>query len=172
MFIRKTILLLVSIPLIGLFPLRVAIGKSDFTGTWIRDAGASDIFTAVAVPPIGPKRNSPGNHFLLRVNHQAKHLQVAIEQDGQKPTIADYDLRRGWHGGSALKLEYEFGGSRYRSKWKRDTLVIDKYTHFRGNFGTAGAKVNQVWSLSATGKILTIVTTTDGFITQEVFYRK
>jgi hypothetical protein len=172
MLIRKTIIPLVPVLLIELFLLRAAIGKSNFTGTWIRDAGASDAFTAVDVPPIGPKRNSPGNNFLLRVNHQAIHLQVAVEQDGQKPTIADYDLRRGWHSGSALKLECEFGGSRYRSRWKRDTLVIDKYTHYRGNFGTSGANMNQVWSLSATGKILTIVTTTDAFITREVFYRK
>jgi len=173
MLIRKIIL-----PGVGLivallfFASAMAANKSNFTGTWVRNAASSDIFTAVLVPIIGPKRNSPGNNFLLRISHRDKRLQVTVEQAAQKPILADYDLGRGWHSSIGGRLEYEFGGTRYRSRWKSSALVIEKYASYRGNFGTAGAHVEQEWILSPGGDILTIKTTIDRFTTNEVFDRK
>ncbi|MBP1598817.1 MAG: hypothetical protein H6Q05_4194 [Acidobacteria bacterium] len=70
------------------------------------------------------------------------------------------------------KIEREFGGTRYRSKWRGDILVLEKYVAFRGNFRTSGGNMEQRWDLSPGGDVLTITTTIDRFTTREVFNRK
>jgi hypothetical protein len=150
-----------------------AADKPNFTGKCIRNTGASDAFTAVVIPLIGSKKNSPGNNFLLRINHRNKHLQVAVEQDAQQPILAVYDLGRGWHGNfRPPRLGNESGGTRYRAKWNRDALVIEKYTIYQGDYGTAQAKIGQEWVLSPGGNVLTITSTIDGFTIKEVFNRE
>jgi hypothetical protein len=149
-----------------------AADKPNFTGKWIRNAGASDAFTAVVIPLIGPRKNSPGNNFLLRINHRNKHLQVAVEQDAHHPVSAAYDLGRGWHGNLGPRLENESGGTRYRAKWNRDALLIEKYAIYQGGYGTAQAKIEQEWVLSSGGNVLTITSTIDGFTVKEVFNRE
>lgn len=152
----------------GLIFVSSAIAKPNFTGTWVREAGSSDLFTAVVGPVIGPKKNLTGNSFILRVNHRGKHLQVATEQNSSKPTATTYDLGRGWHGSIWL----DFGGTQYRSKWKGDTLAIEKHVAFHGEFRDMIVYWEQKWVLSPGGDVLTITTATNGVITKEVFSRK
>jgi len=170
--IRKLPIPTACVLLIEIFFVTSATGKPNFTGTWVRDTVSSDAFTAVIVPLIGPGGTSPANNFLLRINHRSKHLQIAAEQDGTRPVVADYDLGRGWHSSMDPKIERGFGGTRYRSKWRGDILVLEKYTAFRGNFGTSGGNMEQRWDLSPGGDVLTITTTIDRFTTREVFSRK
>jgi hypothetical protein len=70
MFIRKLMFSGAWALIIGPFFVPSAIAKPNFSGTWVRDAGSSDAFTAVVVPIIGPRKNSPGNNFILRTNHR------------------------------------------------------------------------------------------------------
>ncbi|HYK87840.1 MAG TPA: hypothetical protein VE398_03675 [Acidobacteriota bacterium] len=145
-----------------------AIAKPNFTGTWVRDASASGSFTEILNPVIGPSRSQAGPNFILRVSHRGKRLQVTVEQDASKPIATTYDLGRGWHG-SFLR---DFGGMQYRSSWKGDTLVIEKYVAYRGNFGDMRGDLKQNWALSPGGDIMIITTTRNGVIAREVFKRK
>ena len=172
MLIRKPLIPIACVLLIELFFVTSATGKPNFTGTWVRDTVSSDALTAVIVPLIGPRGTPPGNNFLLRTNHRGKRLQIAAEQDGTRPVVADYDLGRGWHSSVDPKMEREFGGTRYRSNWRGDILVLERYTAFRGNFRTSGSNMEQRWDLSPGGHILTITTTIDRFTTREVFSRR
>ncbi len=149
-----------------------ATANPNFSGMWARDTSRSDAFTAVIAPLIAAKQNSPGNNFLLRINHHNKHLQVAVEQDGKGPAVEEYDLGRGWHNNLDPNLERQFGGTRYRSNWRKDVFVLEKHARFPGNFRDSDGYMEQQWDLSPGGDVLTITTNTDGFTTREVFHRK
>ncbi len=168
----------------GLLFVAFAIAEPIFKGLWVRDEIGSDPITAVVGPIIGQKRHVSGRlNYILRINHLDKHLQIAVEQDGQKAVVANYNLERGWHG----NIHPEFGGIRYRSRWRGNTLVIEKQATFRGDFGNRGADCEQNWVLSPGGDVLTITTTIhqyansywemgravpNNFTTKEVFKRK
>ena len=171
MLIRKTLLWLAWL-IVGLVANISAADKPNFSGTWARDSGSSDAYTAIIVPIIGRGENLPGNNFILRINHRNNHLQFSVEQDGKKPKVANYDLGRGRHASTDPRLQQEFGGTSYRSKWKGNNLVIYKNAGFRGNFGYAGGNLEQEWVLSPMGNILTITTTINQRPTKEVFKRK
>jgi hypothetical protein len=172
MRIRMFISLTAGVLAVGLFLMLPAKTKSDFSGTWVRDEGNSDAFTAVVAPIIGSNRNSPGTNFILRINHRDQHLQVAVEQNGKKPMIAYYDLGSGWHGGVGGSFEYELGAAKYRTKWTGDNLVIYRTAVFRGNYGMMGGSSEQKWALSPGGNILTVITAVNQLTTKEVFERK
>ena len=170
MAIRKGIFPRAWACMIGLFFVASAMAKPNFSGTWIRDNGDSDAWTAVVIPILDQKKDAPDKNFTLRINHRDKHLQVAVKQDNKKPVVADYNLGRGWHGSVAGRLNY--GGMRYRAQWKNDNLVINKNAGYRGEFGLTGGNMEQRWILSPGGNVLTIITTIRQLTTKEVFKRK
>lgn len=153
-----------SIPATNLILLTLAItciaapviAKPDFSGIWVRDSKLSDKFTAVVAPVIGPGREIVENSLTMRIDHQARELNMRVEQDSKQPVAMSYDLGRGRHG----NLNPEFGATTYRSEWKGDALVIEKSVFYRGNYGSSGGTVIQEWSLSQGGEILTVTTTT------------
>jgi hypothetical protein len=171
MQVRKTVLQLVCL-IMGLAVVTSAADKANFNGTWVRDARSSDVYTAIIAPIIGRSKDLPGANFILRVGHNNKNLQVSVEQDGKKPEVANYDLGPGRHNSTSGKLQYEFGGSSYRSEWKGGNLVIYKNAGYRGNYGYAGGNLEQEWMLSPGRNVLTITTTINQHTTKEVFNRK
>lgn len=145
-----------------------AFAKPNFTGTWVRDARNSSPFTAVLVPLLGSGQNQPGNIFILRVNHVGKHLQVAVEQDGQTPQVTNYDLGRGWHG----LISRDFGGTTYKTEWSEDALILTKYANYHGNYRDMRGDLEQHWVLSPAGDTLTITSTMNRIDVKEVFRKK
>jgi hypothetical protein len=158
MLIRKLALCLTWF-FIGLVVVTSAADKANFSGTWVRDAGSSDGYTAIIVPIIGDRGGDlPGNNFILRIYHHDSQLQFSVEQDGEKFKVANYDLGRGRHSSNNGRLQQEFGGTSYRTKWKRDVLVIYKNAGYRGNYGDLGGSLEQELVLSPGGNVLTITT--------------
>jgi hypothetical protein len=173
MLIRKTALWLQWL-IVGMAAATSGAAQPNFSGTWVRHAGSSDAYTAIIVPIIGDRGGDlPGNNFILRIYHHDEQLQLSVEQDGEKPKAANYDLGRGRHSPNNGRLQQEFGGTSYRSEWKRNNLVIYKNAGYRGNFGYAGGNLEQEWVLSPGGNVLTVTTIINKRrTTKEVFNRK
>ncbi len=165
---RKLAFSAVGLVIFEALALTSAVAKPNFKGTWERKAGRAFPFTAVVAPPIGPRNTVPGKNFIMRVNHVGKRLQVAVEQDGHKPVVINYDLGWRWHGASSP----EFGGTRYRTGWEGDTLIIEKHVGYRGEFRSTGVSSKQEWVLSSGGNVLTITTRVGEVTTKEIFFKK
>lgn len=157
MLIRRRMYVILGLLVFAVSFVDPAMAVPNFSGAWIRDAGASGPLTAV----IGPIRTLSGtNNLILSVYHSGRYLQVKACVAGTERKNTEYVLGRGWHG-NAPNMQFQFvGGAIYRSKWKKQTLVIEKKASFHGNYRDLHVQSNQQWILSPGGKELTVTTTT------------
>ena len=136
----------------------------DFSGTWARDAANSDpvpnlMYWMTRVAPTPPRAGGaqrPVPVVLLTVHQDAKGLKVVDPQSAIHEYTLDSD------GATHTKpMDTGIQKAQVSAKLQGDSLVIETAEPFGGMPGNVTLKVKEVWSLSADGKSLTIVTTRD-----------
>jgi hypothetical protein len=146
--------------------LAVAATAPNFSGTWIRDKAKSDPM-GMGGPggrggPGGPGGPPPGGappadiEVTVKVNQQGNVFQVTTMR-GDRSTEMNYTLD-----GKENTNPSQRGNFVSKSKWNASTLVIEGVRKFSGQNGEMQINSKEEWSLSADGKVLTVMTTTTG----------
>jgi len=135
---------------------------ADFSGTWIRDAAKSD--------PMGMGRGGPGGggggggqppsmEVTLTVKHSGNDLAVTrrVVREGQDPRVTEQKFTLD---GQDSKTVGSMGRGEMVAKAKLDgdkinIAGVQKMSTQQGDFEI---KIQEVWELSADGKLLTITT--------------
>lgn len=149
-----------------LLPTLAMAATPNFNGSWVRNSASSDpvpnqmYWMTRAGNSMGGGQRAP--EVILNVHQEAKDLQVA-ESGG---VVRKYTLD-----GSPHSRPTDTGIQKAvdTAAVQGDTLVIETSQPYGGMPGNATLKVKQVWSLSADGKTLTVVTTRDVPAKQETY---
>jgi hypothetical protein len=155
-----------------LLPTLAMAATPDFSGTWARDSANSDLvpdlsywMTRVAPPAPRPAGGAvaaggggqrPAPVVLLTVHQDAKTLHVVDSQS----LIHEYTLD-GDGSPHTKPMDTGIQKAQVTAQLQADNLVIETTEPFGGMPGNVTLKVKEVWSLSADGKTLTIITTRD-----------
>ncbi len=144
----------------------IAMAAPDFNGTWLRDKAKSEPapyplywLTRGVDPGGGGGQNAD---YIITVRQEAAKLQVT---DPQRP-LRTYELD-----GKARSVTADTGmvKASVAATLKGDTLVVDTTQPYGSMPGNVMMKVEEVWSLSADGKVLTITTTRDSPAAKQTF---
>jgi hypothetical protein len=134
--VRKIVLPAVLLALIG-SGTAFAQGRPDFSGTWVLDAAKSDMG--------GGQR--PRGSVTIVVKQTSGSL--SIERNvGSRPETAVLKL----DGSESVNRLPSGAEKKSRARWTGSTLTSDGVANTQG--GTA--KTQEVWSLSADGKVMTL----------------
>lgn len=149
--------------MIGMFllPTLAMAATPDFNGTWARDTANSDpvpnqMYWMTRVAPVatrgGGGQRTP--QVILTIHQDARTLEEAESQNVVRHYILD---------GTPHTRPTDTGIQKAESTahLQADTLVIETSEPFGGMPGNATLQIKEVWSLSADGKTLTIVTSRD-----------
>ena len=152
----------------------VALAAPDFSGSWVRDNAKSDkdvyplYWLTRGVDPGGG--GGQGNaDYVIAVRQDAKMVQVT---DPQRP-LRTYALDGKPH---TVPTDTGIAKATITAGLQGETLVIDTVQPYGGMPGNATMNVQEAWSVSADGKVLTITTTREVPATKQtlkaVFSRK
>jgi hypothetical protein len=136
----------------------LALAAPDFNGTWVRDKAMSDAQPNTMywlTRGVDPGGGGQGNaDILLVVKQDAKNLNVAESTRVVREYVLD---------GKPHTRATDTGVEKaiVTTSWQGETLVIATSQPYGGMPGNATLKQQEVWSLSADGKMLTIATTRD-----------
>jgi hypothetical protein len=134
----------------------IALAAPDFSGSWVRDNDKSD---TVPYPLYWLTRGvDPGGRangeFVMTVLQNAHSVQVT---DTQHP-LRTYELDGMAH---SVATDTGLEMASVTASLKGDTLVVGITQPYGGMPGNVTMNVEEAWSLSANGKVLTITTTRD-----------
>lgn len=143
------------------FFLAYAVATSDFSGTWIRDAGRSDAMATNINGKVTPVTAD------LIIKHAGNNLQVESRWDYKAPTTKNYIV----DGNENSSSDERGNAIVYRSSWDQDKLIIYEVVNANTPFGHAEVKTRSEWALSDSGNTLTITAVTDGSSRKQVYHR-
>jgi hypothetical protein len=128
--------------------LMLAAANPDFSGTWIRNQTSSDPLATRSSGGIQPVTAD------LTVRQEGNSLQVETRWSHRPATQKNYLL----DGSENTISGGREGNLVYRATWAGDNLIIEGIQKADTPFGPAEMKIQEEWSISADGKILTITT--------------
>ncbi len=146
-----------------LLPTLAMAATPDFSGSWAKDSASSDLvpnlmYWMTRVPPAAPRSGVGGGQrapqVVMTIQQDAKGLRQAESQN----TVRNYVLDGSPH---TRATDTGIQKAEVTAKLLADSLVIETTEPFGGMPGNVAVKVKEVWSLSADGKTLTILTTRD-----------
>ncbi len=152
---KKHILMLGMI----LLPTLAMAATPDFSGSWVRNAAGSDpipnqmYWMTRAGNAMGGGGRNP--EVVLNVHQNGKTLTVADSQSPQRNYVLD---------GAAHTRKTDTGiqkATETSTLQADNSVVVETTEPFGGMPGNIELKMKAVWTLSADGKTLTIVTTRD-----------
>lgn len=140
----------------GIALLALAVAAPNFSGTWIRDKAKSD--------PMGMGRpggggggggQAPDVEVTLTIKQDANSFETATQRGDRPPTEAKYTL----DGKESTNAMGRGGSTVSKAKLSGDTLVIEGVRKFSGPNGDTEMPFKEEYSLSADGKVLTVIST-------------
>jgi hypothetical protein len=136
----------------------LAMAAPDFSGSWVRDKANSDPapnamywLTRGGTTMGGGQANA---QVILTVRQDAGSVHVIDSQS----VMRDYTLDGKPH---TRATDTGMAKAEVTANLQGDNLVIETIQPYGGMPGNATLKVKEVWSLSADGKTLTVITTRD-----------
>ena len=151
----------------------IALAAPDFNGKWLRDKDKSETvpyplyWLTRGVDPGGG--GQPNADYIISIKQDARSMQVT---DPQRP-LRTYELDNKAH---SVTADTGMVKASVTATLKGDTLVVNTTQPYGGMPGNVTMKVEETWSLSADGKVLTISTIRDSPSEkkkfQQVFTRK
>jgi hypothetical protein len=141
-----------------------AQGKPDFSGSWKVNAEKSD--------PMGGMGGGGGGGMgtsVVTITQSATKLVVETKR-GEQVTTATYNLD-----GSETTNTTQRGESKSKVSWDGSSLVISSESSFNGPNGAMTVTSKEVRSLSADGKTMTVVRTSqtpNGEMTRKTVFDK
>jgi hypothetical protein len=146
---RSTLFLsLLIIPCFVVF----ATAVPDFSGTWRRDAGASDAMSTLIDGKITPVTAD------LVIKHAISRIDVESRWIHKAPAAKSYIL----NGTENSSSDDKGNSTAYVTSWEGEKLIIDEKTTANTPFGRTEIIKRSEWSLSDGGSTLTILETTGG----------
>ena len=143
-----------------LLPTLAMAAAPDFNGSWVRNAAGSD-----PVPNQMYWMTRAGNEMGGGGGRRAPEIVLNVHEDGKSLSVAESNqiLRKYTVDGAPHTRLTDTGIQKAvdTATLQGDNLVIETSEPYGGMPGNATLKIKQVWSLSADGKTLTVVTTRD-----------
>jgi hypothetical protein len=124
----------------------------DFSGTWRRDAGASDAMSTLMDGKITPITAD------LVIKHVDGRIDVESRWTDKAPTTKSYIL----NGAENNSSDDRGNSTSYVTSWEGEKLIIDEKLIANTPFGRAERIKRSEWSLSDDGSTLTILEMTGG----------
>jgi len=135
---------------LGIGLLALAVAAPNFTGTWVRDKAKSDQMMGRG----GGGGQAPDMEVTLTIKQDANSLEVTTQRGDRPPAETKFTLD-----GKENTNTPGRGSTVSKSKWNKDTLVIEGTRKFSGPNGDMEMPFKEEYSLSADGKVLTVTTT-------------
>ena len=135
--------------LFGLGPLASAAALPDFSGIWILVQG--EVGRPVITNEVRSVVQGPNTQIGMMIKQNKNTLRVENRNGQRVPAqIREYVVDG---------TERNLAGSqtsRYSAKWDGEKIVIDQNIKASTPFGPADMTTQEVWALSADGKVLTV----------------
>ena len=135
-----------------------ASAAPDFSGTWIRDVGRSDLMATL----IDGKVTSISADLVI--NQTENSIQIESRWDYKDPTTENYFLGETEQRNSLV----------YATSWEGDKLIIQRSGTANTPFGPAEINMREEYSLSDSGNTLTVTTAARGpfgSVRKQVYHR-
>ena len=143
-----------------LLPTLAMAATPDFNGSWVRNSASSD-----PLPNQMYWMTRAGNEMGGGGGRRVPEVILNVHEDGKSLNVAEsnQNLRKYTVDGAPRTRTTDTGiqNAVDTATLQGDNLVIETSEPYGGMPGNATLKIKQVWSLSADGKTLTVVTTRD-----------